>query len=94
VSKDEAMTALGDSDLDIDIILCDVAAVGTEPCFELANWVRQNQPHLEVKIAGSLSVAADTAADLCESGPHLTRPYEPQAVVDYIKGLRAARDRE
>lgn len=29
--------------------------------------------------------------DLCESGPRLARPCEPQSVVDYIKRLRAAR---
>jgi CheY-like chemotaxis protein len=94
VSTDEAMTALGDPELAVDIILCDIAAIGTQTGFELANWVRQNHPELEVRIAGSLAGAVDTAADLCESGPHLARPYEPQAVVDYIKQLRAARDRD
>jgi CheY-like chemotaxis protein len=94
VSTDEAMTALGDPKLAVDIILCDIAAIGTQTGFELANWVRQNYPELEVRIAGSLASAADTAADLCESGPHLARPYEPQAVVDYIKRLRATRDRD
>jgi CheY-like chemotaxis protein len=94
VSTDEAMTALGDPELAVDIILCDIAAIGTQTGFELANWVRQNHPELEVRIAGSLAGAVDTAADLCESGPHLARPYEPQTVVDYIKRLRAARDRE
>jgi CheY-like chemotaxis protein len=94
VSTDEAITALGDPKLAVDVILCDIAAIGTQTGFELANWVRKNHPELEVRIAGSLAGAADTAADLCESGPHLTRPYEPQAVVDYIKRLRAARDRD
>lgn len=94
VSTDEAMIALGDPKLSVDVILCDIAAIGSQSGFELSNWVRQNRPELEVRIAGSLASAADTAADLCESGPHLARPYEPQAVVDYIKRLRAARDRD
>lgn len=94
VSTDEAMIALGDPKLSVDVILCDIAAIGSQSGFELSNWVRQNHPELEVRIAGSLASAADTAADLCESGPHLARPYEPQAVVDYIKRLRAARDRD
>ena len=93
VSTDEAVTALGDTSLSIDVILCDVAAIGTQSGFELTNWVRENHSDLEVRIAGSLAGAAETAADLCESGPHLARPYEPQAVVDYITGLRGARDR-
>jgi CheY-like chemotaxis protein len=93
VNTDEAMTALGDPTLAVDVILCEVEAIGTRSGFELAGWVRQNRPELEVRIAGSLAGAAETAANLCESGPHLARPYEPQAVVDYIKQLRATRAR-
>lgn len=93
VSTDEAMTALGDPSLAVDIILCDVAAIGSQSAFELKTWVGEHHPTLEVRMAGSLAAVADTAADLCESGPHLSRPYEPQAVVDYIKQLRATRDR-
>jgi CheY-like chemotaxis protein len=93
-NTDEALTALGDAALAVDVILCDVEAIGTRSGFELATWVRQNRPELEVRIAGSLAGAVETAAELCESGPHLTRPYEPQAVVDYIKQLRAARSRK
>jgi len=92
-NTDEAMTALAEAALGIDVILCDIAAIGTRSGFELAQWVREHRPGLEVRLAGSLDVAARTAADLCETGPHLGRPYEPAAVVDYIKQLRAARDR-
>jgi len=92
-NTDEALTALAEAALGIDVILCDIAAIGTQSGFELAQWVRENRPGLEVRLAGSLDVAARTAADLCETGPHLGRPYEPAAVVDYIKQLRAARDR-
>lgn len=93
VDTDEALLALGEPSLSIDIILCDMAAIGTRSGFELATWVRQNRPELEVRLAGSLDGAADTAAELCESGPHLKRPYEPQSVVDYIKRLRKNRER-
>lgn len=92
-NTDEALTALAELSLGVDIILCDIAAIGARSGFELAQWVRDNRPGLEVRLAGSLDVAAKTAADLCETGPHLKRPYEPQAVVDYIKQLRAARAR-
>lgn len=89
---DEALKALEEPSLGIDVILCDVGAVGTQSAFELSTWVRGNLPELEVRLAGSLDGIANTAAQLCESGPHLARPYEPQAVVDYIKKLRATRD--
>jgi len=92
-NTDEALIALGASSLSIDVILCDVAAIGTRSGFELSAWVRQNRPSLEVRLAGSVDKAATEAADLCETGPHLARPYEPQSVVDYIKRLRANRDR-
>jgi DNA-binding NtrC family response regulator len=93
VSTDEAVTALGDPKLGIDVILCDIEAIGTRSGSQLATWVREIHPDLEVRIAGSLAGAAETAAELCESGPHLKRPYEPQSVVDYIRRLRAAHAR-
>ena len=88
---DEALVALGEATLKVDVILCDVGAVGTRSAFELSNWVRSNRPELEVRLAGSTANAVDAAADLCETGPHLTRPYERQAVMDYINRLRASR---
>lgn len=88
---DEALIALREPTLSIDVILCEVTALGSRGCFELSNWVRKNRPELEVKLAGGLEMAAETAAELCESGPNLGRPYEPSAVVDYIKRLRAGR---
>ncbi len=90
-NTDEALIALGEATLSIDVILCDVSALGSRSGFELATWVRTNRPELEVRLAGGVEMAAQTAAELCESGPHLARPYEPEAVVDYIKRLRASR---
>ncbi len=90
-NTDEAFIALGEKSLSIDVILCDVSALGSRSGFELASWVRTNRPELEVRLAGGVEMAAKTAAELCETGPHLKRPYEPEAVVDYIKRLRASR---
>jgi DNA-binding NtrC family response regulator len=88
---EEAFIALGEATLSIDVVLCDVSTLGSESCFALAQWVRAHRPELEVKLAGGVEMAAQTAAELCESGPSLARPYEPAAVVDYIKRLRASR---
>jgi CheY-like chemotaxis protein len=90
-NTDEAFTALGEPTLSIDVILCDVSALGSRSGFELATWVRNNRPELEVRLAAGVEVAAQTAAELCEIGAHLERPYDPSAVVDYIKRLRASR---
>ncbi|RYE03932.1 MAG: response regulator [Sphingomonadales bacterium] len=92
-NTDEAMVALLEASLSIDVILCDAAAIGTESAFGLVNWVRQKRLELEVRLAGSLEGTVKVAGELCESGANLSRPYEPEAVLDYIKKLRAARDR-
>jgi DNA-binding NtrC family response regulator len=89
-NTDEARLALSEETLSIDVVICDVAAIGTGSAFELARWARQAQPDLEVRMAGGLDATVIAATELCETGPHLARPYEPQSVVDYIKRLRAA----
>lgn len=88
---DEAFLALREPTLSIDVILCDVSALGSRNGFELASWVRSNRPELKARLAAGAEVEAQTAAELCEIGPHLIRPYEPEAVLDYIKQLRASR---
>ncbi len=88
-NTNEAYLALGEPSLAIDIILLAVVGMDTQQGFELANWVSSNRPDLVVKLAGGVESAARTAAGLCDSGPHLKRPYEPEMVVDYIKRIRA-----
>lgn len=87
----EAYCALNETSLSIDAILFDVVTLGSQHGFELAAWVRNNQPELEVKLVGGFETAAHTAAELCQSGPHLKKPYESDLVVEYIKRLRASR---
>lgn len=93
-TTDEAAAALAEAALRIDVIICDVGAVGAKSGFQLAHWVRTAHPGLEVRLAGSVAGTADAAADLCEHGPHLARPYEPRSVVDYITRLRASRTKD
>ena len=88
---DEAYAALGEPSLSIDIILLAIVGLKTKDGFELVQWVRSNRPDLDVKMAGGVEMAAQSAAELCESGPHLKRPYEPEMVVEYVKRLRASR---
>jgi CheY-like chemotaxis protein len=88
---EEAFVALLEPALSIDVILCEVTSLGPKSGFELATWVRGNRPELEVKLVGGVEMATHAAAELCDSGPHPERPYEPAAVADYIKRLRASR---
>jgi DNA-binding NtrC family response regulator len=90
-NTDEAFFALKEPTLSIDVIVADIATLPSAEGFELATWVRQNRPELEVKLAGGVERAANVAAELCKVGPHLKRPFEPEAVIDYVKRLRATR---
>jgi DNA-binding NtrC family response regulator len=77
----------------VDVILSAVEMPGSMSGFQPSQWVRSHQPEIEVILAGTVQRAADAAADLCEDGPHLTKPYDHQTVVSRIKRSLAARER-
>ena len=90
---DEAMALLREGKARIDLILCDVHAPGKVDGFGLATWVREHAPHIQVVLAGTVAKAAEKAGDICEDGPALSKPYDHQLLLDRIKRLLAARDR-
>jgi DNA-binding NtrC family response regulator len=90
-NSDEAATVLGEAGPQVDAILCDAQIGGSFNGFELRQWVQQHRPELQFILSGTIASAANAAAELCEQGPQLARPYEPQSVVDYIKRLLAKR---
>ncbi len=53
--------------------------------FGLAQWIRKNREGLNIILVGTPERAADTAAELCESGPAMAKPYEPEALADLIR---------
>lgn len=90
-STDEAVTVLDHQDLAVDIVLSDVEMPGRLDGFGLARWVRQHRPGLHMILVGTPMRAADIAGELCESGPMVTKPYEPKVVVDRIRRLMGER---
>ncbi len=78
----EALLVVEKSDVEIDIVLCDAALEGKVNGFILAQTIRTLRPGIAV---GTIPRAADAEAELCDDGPNLSRPYEPQLVVDRIK---------
>jgi DNA-binding response OmpR family regulator len=92
-SASEAMQILDRDDIPADVVLTAVDLGGATDGFALAQWVRRRRPGLEVLLAGTVARAADLAGDLCHQGPTLSRPYEPQVVVDRIRRLLARRPR-
>ena len=91
-SADEAMLVIEhDEEGAVGIVLSDVEMPGERDGFALAKWIRRRRPACEVILAGTAARAAEAAGDLCEHGPTLAKPYEPQAVLDRIRRLLARR---
>jgi DNA-binding response OmpR family regulator len=88
----EARRLLADGSLPVDIVLADVDAPG-EGGFALAIWIRGNHAEVEVILSGSVERAAEQAGEICKDGPALSRPYDHRLVLDRIKRLLAARER-
>jgi DNA-binding NtrC family response regulator len=91
-SASEARTIISESEASVDAVLVDITGPG-EGGFALASWIRADYPQLEVALAGTVDKATEKAADLCQEGPALSKPYEHQFVRDHIRRLLAARDR-
>ena len=95
-SSDEAVTLLNEPTISIDIVLTAVEIPGSLNGFELAKWTRINRPGKDVILAGTLEATAETAGELCKEGQeskeraHVSRPYEPPQLLDYIKRLRSS----
>jgi DNA-binding response OmpR family regulator len=90
---DEAMLVLNASGMQIAVLLADATAPGTPDGFGLARWVRTNKGEIDVILTGTPEKAAKEAGELCDDGPALSKPYDPQVVLDRIKRMQAARHR-
>jgi DNA-binding NtrC family response regulator len=88
VNGEEALLVL-QSPIEISVVLSAVEMPGSIDGFALATWVRRHRTDVRVILAGNPRRAADAAGDLCQSGPLLSKPYEPQAVVERIRRLLA-----
>ena len=87
VSAEEAEAALAmDAGIDIAFIAADLP--GDRDGFTLARQLRARREGLRVLLAATVERAATLAGELCADGPNVRKPYEPQALVDWIKRLR------
>ena len=85
----EALAVLQSPDVSIDVVFSDVMMPGEVDGFGLARWVRSHRPEIQVILTSGIDRSAEVAGMLCEAGPMLDKPYEPQGVVDRIKQLLA-----
>lgn len=88
-TSDEALLVLDRSRIRVDVLFSTVEVSGALDGFALTRWVRANRPQTKIVMAGSPKSASDAVGRLCEEGPHLKKPYEPQAIEDYIRRLLA-----
>jgi len=91
-NTDDARKLLAEGPQAVDAVLADVDAAG-EGGFALAAFIRENYSGVPVILAGSVAKAVASAGDLCREGPALAKPYDHQLVLDRIRRLLAARDR-
>jgi CheY-like chemotaxis protein len=87
----EAQQALQHQEFHVDIMLSDIDLPSGMSGFQLAGWVRQNQPDVKVLLSAAAERTASVAGDLCEEGPHLAKPYDAAIVVEHIKRLRGGK---
>lgn len=93
-TSDEVIIALEEGAVKIDALLADAELTGRFNVFELRIWVKDHYPNVEVVLAGNIDAAAKAAGHLCDEGPHLQRPYDPDSVAAHIKRLLAATRRQ
>jgi DNA-binding response OmpR family regulator len=86
---DEALLVLEQGQMAVHVLFSGVGVSGALDTFTLVQWVRKNRVDTKIVMAGSLESASIAAGQLCEEGPHLQKPYEPQAVEDHIRRLLA-----
>jgi DNA-binding response OmpR family regulator len=88
-STDEAMAIFQKTNLPVDVVLSDIP--GSMNGFGFAQWARSVRPELKILLAGTPERTVRNAAELCEIGPTLKRPYDHKVMLDRIKRLLAAR---
>ena len=89
-TTDEAMTVLGADDVAVNVVLCDALAPGWQTALGFRAWAAQHCQNVQVVLARNIEAAANKAAELCEEGPQLARPYDPESVVEYVKRLSSS----
>jgi len=73
-TADEAVSIIENVDVPIDLVLTD-----------MARWIRDNRPEMNVILASGDAKKADAAKELCEDAALFEKPYDLEAVVAKIR---------
>jgi response regulator RpfG family c-di-GMP phosphodiesterase len=90
-STDEAIVILQKTNIPVDVVLSEIDIPGSMNGFGFAQWARSVRPELQILLAGTPERTVRNAAELCEVGPTLKRPYDHKRVLHRIKRLLATR---
>ena len=86
--EQDAKSFLTSTEQAVDIAILAATAESLTTTIAFSRWLREQYPGMRTLLAASVEKEARIAADVCEDGPHLRKPYEPQALVDWIKRLQ------
>jgi len=86
-NSDEALVVLRQPNIAVDVLFSDIEKAGSISGVALAQWVRAHRPTIEIVLTRTVSEAAKAAGYLCEHGPAMSKPYEPEAVVEKVRQL-------
>lgn len=87
-NADEAIRVI-QLDASINVVFSDINMPGSRNGFELAQWLRQERPSIKVLLTSGVPQMASAAGNLCEDGPLVSKPYDPQSVERRIRMLLA-----
>ncbi|MGV7215862.1 response regulator [Bradyrhizobium sp. UFLA05-112] len=87
-SAEEAIALIEADTFTPEVVVSNVELAGDG--FGIANWIRNNAPHLTLILTGTPKRAANVATSLCENGP-LPPPYDPQLLHRRLLRLIASR---
>jgi CheY-like chemotaxis protein len=86
-NADEAMQVMRKPEWPIDVVFSDVQMPGSMDGFGLAQWVRREHPAIKVVLTSGIAKASDGAANLCDEGPLVAKPYGAADVERRIRQL-------
>lgn len=86
-SAEEAIEALRQYALEIEIVFSDIRMPGSMDGFGLAGWIGEHRPEIAVILTSGHAQRSDAAHELCEqTGEILRKPYDYEAVLARIEG--------
>lgn len=71
----------------VDVVFSDVEMPGAIDGLGLARWLREHRPGLPILLATGHEPALKLAAELCDHGPPMSKPYDAHALATRLSGL-------